>query len=167
MFLSLAPWQWEQSNGGWGEVNEKKAPFQEPGSRKNRPDRRTLVLSQLLEGIRVHACPRAPNPNIWRLPHLGCGGVSHPVGKKTGKNSSCPLPLPLLGSRAGRLSRTKATHTSKGQMLAYLSPRPRGGGQGGSGDGEAFRVVGCSNESVHTLPPHHLALALLSKATAL
>lgn len=133
MFLSLARGSGNSQMGAGGEVDEKKAPFQEPGTRKNSLDRRTPILSQLLEGIRVHACPRAPNPNIWRLPHLGCGGVSHPVGKKAGKNSSCPLPFPLLGSQAGRMSRIKATYTSKGQMLAYLVTQARRWGAGRTG----------------------------------
>ena len=92
MFLSLARVSGNSQMGAGGEVDEKKVPLQEPGTRKNSLDRRTPILSQLLEGIRVHACPRAPNPNIWRLPHLRCGGVSHPVGKKHEKIPLVPFP---------------------------------------------------------------------------
>lgn len=63
-------------------------------SRKKRPDRRNLVLSQLLEGNRVHVCPGAPNPNIWRLLQLGYGrGESPSRGKKRED-----IPLVLLTS---------------------------------------------------------------------
>ena len=144
--------------GAGGEVDEKKVPFQEPGTRKNSLDRRTPILSQLLEGIRVNACPRAPNPNIWRLPHLRCGGVSHPVGKKQEKFLLSPsLPSPGLTSREAEQDQSD-THLQGTYVDIFSHPGPEVGGREDGEMGRPF-VEGCNNESTHTLPPHHVAKA--------
>ena len=87
---------------GWGEVvGEKKASFQEPGSRKKRPDRRNLVLSQLLEGIGSMPALGPQTQVFGGFCSWGMVGVSHPAGEKRGKTFllSSSLPHPGLASR--------------------------------------------------------------------
>lgn len=77
--LTIFPWQWGQLRGA-GQWRETPFP-KDLDAGKAGPERRTAVLSQLLERNRVHACPGVSNKNTWRLLHWSVVGVSHLVGE--------------------------------------------------------------------------------------
>lgn len=163
LFFVISPWQWGLSNEG--ERNREKVSFsQELESRKKDPDRsQLLVLSQLLEGNRVRACPEAPNQIFGGFCSSGAGRVagSCPVGGGVEIGKTFPLSSSLPPPGAPERGR----EAEQDQSYAHLPRQDLGMfshlGKFGGGCHE------CNKDSMHMLPPHHLAVALMSPCAAM